>query len=181
MICQKGSLSIHELQEADLPLLLKWLSDPQVLEFYEGRDQQFNTQKVRKKFLDRKDQVNRCIVHYKQKPIGYIQFYELDEGTKRDYGYRNDVVFGLDQFIGEEGWRGKGIGTKLIQTMTTYICEDYNVDRIVMDPQKSNRRAIKCYERCQFTKVKELPRHEFHEGEYRDCALMEYKPKSKKA
>ncbi|MEH1834506.1 MAG: GNAT family protein [Nostoc sp.] len=34
-----------------------------------------------------------------------------------------------------------------------------------------NPRAIRCYEKCGFVKVKLLPAHELHEGEYSDCWL----------
>lgn len=46
---------------------------------------------------------------------------------------------------------------------------------VVMDPQTWNKRAIRCYEKCGIKKVKILPEHEFHEGRYRDCWLIEYK------
>ena len=45
------------------------------------------------------------------------------------------------------------------------------------DPQAWNERAIRCYEKCGFKKVKLLPKHELHEGEYRDCWQIEYKSK----
>lgn len=35
-------------------------------------------------------------------------------------------------------------------------------------------RAIRCYEACGFRKVKRLPAHELHEGQWKDCWLMEY-------
>lgn len=35
----------------------------------------------------------------------------------------------------------------------------------LMDPQAWNERAIACYEKCGFRKVKLLPQHEWHEGE----------------
>jgi len=35
-----------------------------------------------------------------------------------------------------------------------------------------NFRAIRCYEKCGFVKVKLLSGHDFHEGKYQDCWLM---------
>ena len=34
-------IRIRTLNENDFPLLLKWLSDERVLEFYEGRDKKY--------------------------------------------------------------------------------------------------------------------------------------------
>ena len=58
--------------------------------------------------------------------------------------------------------------------MIRYLIEHKKADRIVMDPQTRNTRAIKCYEKCGFKKVKILPSRELHEGEYQDCWLIEY-------
>ncbi len=44
-----------------------------------------------------------------------------------------------------------------------------------MDPQLRNTRAMKCYEKCGFKKIKILPKHELHEGVHQDCWLIEYK------
>lgn len=79
----------------------------------------------------------------------------------------------MDQFIGETDYWNKGIGTLLIHTMVNYLATQKSAARIIMDPQASNKRAIRCYEKCGFEKVKLLPKHEFHEGEFRDCWLIE--------
>ncbi|QHE53355.1 GNAT family N-acetyltransferase [Pontibacillus sp. HMF3514] len=175
-ILQNDELLVRNIHKDDITLLGKWLSNPKVLEFYEGRDKHFDYEKIDSKFLDRSDNVNRCIVEYEGNKVGYIQFYTLDHETKSEYGYKNnELIFGLDQFIGEVELWNQGIGRKLIQSVTTYLIENHEADIVVMDPQKSNMRAIKCYEKCHFIKVKELHQHELHEGEFRDCYLMEYK------
>jgi len=40
--------------------------------------------------------------------------------------------------------------------------------KVVLDPHVTKPRAIRCYEKWGFRKVKLLPRHELHEGERRD-------------
>lgn len=85
-----------------------------------------------------------------------------------------EVIYGMDQFIGEVSYWNKGIGTKLISSVAEYLIREKGADRLVMDPQTQNQRAIHCYEKCGFEKVKLLPKRELHEGEYRDCCLMEY-------
>lgn len=60
--------------------------------------------------------------------------------------------------------------------MVKYLVEHKQADRVVMDPQTRNTRALKCYEKCGFKRIKILPKHEFHEGEYQDCWLIEYTP-----
>lgn len=58
--------------------------------------------------------------------------------------------------------------------MIEFLLVQQKADRIVMDPQTRNERAIHCYEKCGFKKVRLLPKQELHEGIYQDCWLMEY-------
>ncbi|MEC3884781.1 GNAT family N-acetyltransferase [Halobacillus sp. HZG1] len=171
---QKGNVNVRKLKEEDKYLLAKWLSDPTVLEFYEGRDQPFDLAKVNQVFYSSGDFKDKCLVEFGGKGIGYIQFYQLDDKAKNVYGLTNGNVYGIDQFIGEiEHWN-KGLGTLLVTSMVQFLIENKKADRVVMDPQTSNMRAIRCYEKCGFKKVKLLPNREFHEGEYKDCWFMEY-------
>lgn len=80
----------------------------------------------------------------------------------------------MDQFIGETEYWGRGIGTKLIQSMIKYLTEQRIASKIVMDPQTWNERALHVYEKCGFVKKQLLKEHELHEGKYRDCWLIEY-------
>ncbi|MES9684515.1 GNAT family N-acetyltransferase [Gottfriedia acidiceleris] len=117
-----------------------------------------------------------CIVVYENIKIGYIQFYKLDNETKIVYGYENtsEVIYGMDQFIGEIDFWNRGIGSFLVSSMVNYLVNNQNAKKVVVDPQTWNVRAIKCYEKCGFKKIRLLPKHELHEGEYRDCYVMEY-------
>nr|WP_306428723.1 GNAT family N-acetyltransferase [Robertmurraya siralis] len=108
--------------------------------------------------------------------MGYTQYYQLDNETRNLYGYVDvpDIIYGIDQFIGEIEYWNRGIGTLLVKSMVEFLVEQKQADRVVMDPQTSNKRAIRCYEKCGFERVKLLPKNELHEGEYRDCWLIEY-------
>ncbi|NGQ95343.1 acetyltransferase [Brevibacillus sp. SYP-B805] len=161
----------------DKQLLVKWLTSPVVLEFYEGRDNPHDIEKVTQHFYDRNDEVTRCMVELDGQAIGYIQFYPLDHQTKQAYGYdENEVIYGTDQFIGESALWNRGIGKLLVRAVIEYLIHGKGASKVVMDPQSWNERAIRCYESCGFKKVKLLPKHEMHEGELKDCWLIEYSP-----
>lgn len=175
-IYEHDKLVVRTLENQDASLLAKWLSNPEILQYYEGRDCPFNEQLVIEKYFNRDDKVTGCIVEYETVQIGYIQYYLIDDEERREYGYCdiNEIIYGLDQFIGETKYWNKGIGTKLVKSMVEYLLKEKNVDKVIMDPQCWNHRAIACYEKCGFVKKKLLPFHEMHEGEKRDCWLIEY-------
>jgi len=176
MLFQKENLLIRELEWKDKYLLSKWLSDPEVLQYYEGRDNPFDVEKMEQQFFDEEADTTRCIIEFNEVPIGYVQFYKIGEAERRNYGYgeSSEIIYGMDQFIGESAYWNKGVGTQLVRAVVAYLVEAKGADRIVMDPQTWNERAIRCYEKCGFKKVKLLPENELHEGEYRDCWLIEY-------
>ncbi|WP_249435635.1 GNAT family N-acetyltransferase [Paenibacillus sp. Marseille-Q4541] len=178
---EDASLAIRKLQPEDADLLVKWLSDQEVLRYYEGRDRPHDAELVQRHFYENRDEVHACIIQYEGLDIGYIQYYVVESEEIEEYGLTGLVgehIYGMDQFIGEVSYWNRGIGTKLMKLMTRYLTRECGAARIVMDPQAWNTRAIHVYERCGFQKIKLLPNHEWHEGAYRDCWLMEYADKS---
>ncbi|WP_413377606.1 GNAT family N-acetyltransferase [Alkalihalobacillus sp. 1P02AB] len=174
----KGRLKLRVLEKQDRHLLLKWLTDDRVLPFYEGRDSDYDREKIEKDFYGDGPGEVKSIIEFDRKRIGYLQFYPVNTETSVIKDYQSDMmVYGLDQFIGEPTYWNKGIGTKLIQTMLEYLIEEKEAEVIIMDPRIDNERAIACYKKCGFEIVRRLPKQELHEGEYRDCWLMEYRVK----
>lgn len=175
MLFRNGDLLVRELGESDVGLMANWLSDPRVLEYYEGRDRPHDAAMVREHFLARQgDPIVGCIVEYDQSPTGYIQFYPLTNEEKAEYGYPRTLrIYGIDLFIGVPELWGRGIGTHLVTATADYLFDSKGTDRVAVDPQTWNTRAIRCYEKSGFKKVKLLTEHELHEGEMRDCWLME--------
>lgn len=171
------------MEFSDKKLLVKWLSDSEILQYYEGRDKHYNENLVEEKFYNSKRDKTKCIIEYDEKPIGYIQYYILDKEERAEYGYLDfkGTIFGTDQFIGESNHWGQGIGKELMKLMVTFLSMDKGAKKIVLDPQVWNERAIKCYEKSGYRRVKFLPKHELHEGELKDCWLMEYNVKNTEA
>lgn len=175
MLFKNKDITLRHLQEKDKELLVKWLTNSLVLQYYEGRDNPHHLDQVEGKFYRRKDEATRCIVAYKGITIGYAQYYKVNPETSdiTDY-FEKENVYGMDQFIGETNYWNKGIGEKLVTSMVTFLLTEKHANTIIMDPQMTNERAIRCYEKCGFKKIRILPKHEFHEGEHRDCLLMEF-------
>lgn len=180
-ICKSDNLSIRKMMDcmADYALILKWLSDPIVLDYYEGRSNPYNIDKVLKKFAHKtkaESTVIPCIITNSTKDIGYVQYYKT--GTE-NYSLSDEEAFqhltslyALDIFIGETNCWNKGIGTQIIQMLVNYLFDKKNADAIFIDPQTWNKRAIKCYEKCGFQAIKIAEKRELHDGEYKDSLIM---------
>ncbi|GIN87692.1 N-acetyltransferase [Heyndrickxia sporothermodurans] len=160
-LLRNKNLAIRKMAELDFPLMTKWLSDKNVLKYYGDPDHPFDSEKVIKKYLPRvqgKISIIPCIIEYKQQEIGFIQYYLISNQQLNDYGYKNHKrTFGIDQFIGETDYWSKGIGTDLVQAILHFLFTKLKAERVILDPHLDNIRAIRCYEKCGFKKLKELP------------------------
>ena len=104
MDIRKDNIRIRTLTKDDFPLLLKWLSDDRVLEFYGGRDKKYTINSITEHYSKPwKDEVFRVIIEYEGNPIGYGQIYKMYDELYEEYHYpkSNEIVYGMDQFIGE--------------------------------------------------------------------------------
>ncbi|WP_408010620.1 GNAT family N-acetyltransferase [Pseudalkalibacillus sp. A8] len=171
---ESGNFFIRPLEKEDAVLLVKWLNDPEVLQWYEGRDRPHDLHKVYEHFYENDNRVSRNLVMWNQTPIGYVQYYPLSEKEKRIYSYKlHESIYGMDQFIGELDYQNRGVGTDLVNAVVDYLFHELEAEKVVMDPQVRNHRTLRCYEKCGFHPVRCLDSHELHEGKKEDCLLIE--------
>ena len=132
--------------------------------------------RIEEDFYSEEDvEIIRSIIEYDGKSIGYVHMYKLNEELMNEYEYpiTDKIVYGIDQFIGEPEYWDKGIGTKFMKLVLKYLFEEKKAEIVILDPHADNPRAIRCYEKVGFKKIKFLPKHELHDGELVDCFLME--------
>ena len=178
LLVDAGDLSIRRMRDddADYLLMSRWLTDERVLEFVYGRDNPHDLPRVREKFGPRargQSPVVPCILVHCRAAVGYIQYYAVNGGGADEYGLETaEDVYGVDLFIGEPDLWNRGIGTRALSAMVGYLFDEVDARRVVIDPHVANIRAVRCYEKCGFQKVRILPEHELHEGERRDSWLM---------
>lgn len=171
-------VSFRTMNEDDLVLMLKWLTDDRVLEFYDGRDKKYTYETICEHYKEQwADELYRVIIEYDEIPIGYAQIYRVQDELFDEYHYpkTDEMVFAMDQFIGEPEYWNMGIGTEYCRVACQYLHEEMGADRVILDPRKNNPRAIRAYQKAGFEIIKDLPKHELHEGKKEDCVLMEWR------
>ena len=178
VLSEVKQISFRPMKNDDLVLMLKWLTDERVLEFYDGRDKKYTLQTICEHYTEQwSDELYRVIIEYNQIPIGYAQIYRVQGELFDEYNYRktDEKIYAMDQFIGEPEYWNMGIGTEYCKVVCQYLREEMCADGVILDPRKNNPRAIRAYLKAGFKIIKELPEHEFHEGKKEDCVLMEWK------
>lgn len=172
-----GDIRIRSLTSNDYLLLYKWLSDDRVLEFYSGRDKHYTYQDIVDKYSKIIPGRIKAIIEYKGKPVGYCQIYRVRGELYSEYGYpeSGEIVYAMDQFIGEVDYWNKGIGSSFIKMVFDYLKTIESADAVILDPHVNNPRAVKAYTKAGFRIIKDLPKHELHEGKMEDSYLMEYR------
>jgi len=180
-IYKDDEIAVRKMEDCidDYNLMVKWLSNPVVLEYYEGRNNPFDYDRVIHKFGPRakgEEPVIPCILEYKERPIGYLQYFRIEAEEYKVSEIINlqtySSPYGIDLFIGETNHWNKGVGTKLLLAGLRYLFEYENADVIFIDPLTSNKRAIRCYEKCGFKPVGIIENRELQEGKYKDSLIM---------
>jgi aminoglycoside 6'-N-acetyltransferase len=145
---------LRPVEEADVDLLLRWHTDPQVLRFWDGETFTRVTMLVE---LAR-DDVAPYLVHADGEPVGYLQVWGGPEG-------------GIDMFLVPEA-RGRGLGSDAGRAMARHLRDERSWTRITVDPYAWNDVAVRAWRKAGFV---EVSRHEV-DGEHRSpWVLMEFR------
>ncbi len=182
-----GDLVVRLMRDetSDYELMSRWLSDERVLEFYDGRDNRLSVEGAREKYGPRsrgEGSVASCILELAGEPIGYLQFYRTDDFDEwmTVLGLAPEPArYSIDIFIGEPELWNLGLGTRALRSVLDHLFGDRHASEVVITPFAWNERAIRCYEKSGFRKVRLMPEVELHEGKLQDEWLMVAKPPSR--
>lgn len=154
-------LVLRPMTENDIPLMHGWLQRPHIVQWWGGEaERPKSLAETHAKYLPRvlaEEQVTPYIVMLGSRPIGYAQSYvAMGSGD----GWWEDItdpgVRGIDQSLGEEADLGQGLGTRLVTALVELLFRDARVTRIQTDPDPTNGRAIRCYEKAGFRALREI-------------------------
>ena len=124
----------------DFPLLLKWLSTDHVKEWWNDGDD--TLEKVAAHYGEKNNTARFILLATEEadkEPIGYFQYY-----------FEASDAIGIDQFIGEENYLNRGVGTRAIKMFVEMIARQHRPALIILDPSSENKRAVRCYEKVGF-------------------------------
>jgi aminoglycoside 6'-N-acetyltransferase len=158
-------VSLRLLVESDLPDLVRWLSDPEVVQFY--GEPPVSVDEARRDYIDPDvHPVWRFVIEHEGRGIGEIQYHHPYPGTEWEWSV------GIDIFIGEPDARNRGLGAEAVRTLLRYLFEVKRCHIVTIDPEVANARAIRSYEQAGFRLDGVLRHHAFEHGEYVDTHFM---------
>ena len=102
-IIKEKEISLRLLREQDKNLLLKWLTDERVLNYWEGKSAIFDLTRIEEDFYSEEGLI-RAIIEYQGQAIGYLQMYKLDNEALELYmkaflSYKGREIF---DFLSED-------------------------------------------------------------------------------
>lgn len=165
-------ITFEPLAESHFGLLLHWLEKPHVKAWWD-KDIKWTPSLIQKKYADYingykklilqgkmiKNPIYAFIIVFKKIPIGYIQYYNVHD-FPREQSYYDTLELpvscaGLDWYIGETVFIGKGVGTKAFDGfLKQHIFPSFNY--VFVDPDTDNITAISVYKKIGFEVIKKV-------------------------
>lgn len=151
------NISFRQITLDDIPIMHAWFNKVHVQKFYSLRS--WTEIEVLNKLLpniEHKKPLYGFIALLDGSPIGYLQYCQVKDFPWLEQEFESEVVenaAGLDFFIGELEWTGKGLGSKIIEYfLNTMIWPNFKF--CVVDPDVQNLQSIKMFEKCGFSRHK---------------------------
>jgi AacA4 family aminoglycoside N(6')-acetyltransferase len=153
-------VTLRLMTERDLPMLHNWLNRPHIVEWWGGDEARPTLAEVQAHYLPAvlaAQSVTPYIAMLGDEAIGYAQSYVAlgsDDGWWEDE--TDPGVRGIDQSLADRGQLGKGLGTRLVHALVELLFAQPEVTRVQTDPDPRNLRAIRCYEKAGFVRLRTI-------------------------
>ncbi|MEI6553712.1 MAG: GNAT family protein [bacterium] len=136
----------------DVQMRVRWLNNHQAVLYAIDEPNHITTEESQNKWFDtyeEKESIGTKKFFTILSDGKYIGFMGLSNINKK---IGNASVFIL---IGEDGYRGRGIGKQSMDHLIKYAFEDLNLKSLYLEVDKSNLPAIRLYDKLGFKKIGE--------------------------
>jgi aminoglycoside 6'-N-acetyltransferase len=149
---QSAAYAFRPMTAEDLPMVRGWLVTPHVAEWWGDPADQFGlvSEDLNEPAMD------QFIVVASGRPFAYLQCYWQSNWTEQNgLGAHPPGTRGIDQFIGEPDMTDRGHGSTFIRVFVDRLLTA-GTPRVITDPNPTNCRAIRAYEKAGFRRQREM-------------------------
>lgn len=164
-------ISFHPVRAEDLPMLARWMERPHWRQWWGEPDTELE---LVRDMIEGRDTTRPFIFREDGRDAGYIQvWYVKDQqgpAVLQEYPWLTLLpmeAVGVDLSIADGDRLSQGLGTEVLRTFVRALRRQGH-DRIVIDPDPANARALKAYRKAGFREMPHLL------GRTGDCLLMEH-------
>lgn len=164
-----GEVRLRPLVEEDIPLLTRWLFDPEILHWLQLSEDpaELRTEEaVRERFermqADPFTETWR-IDAVEGRPVGQIELVDIHPLQRRAE---------MHLLVGEKDTWGRGYGTRAVRRLLGHAFEDLRLRRVSTMADADNTRVIRLFERCGFEREGLLRRHRLRHGQPVDMVIV---------
>ena len=136
---------VRTATSADLPLLRRWVGQPHWREWWGDPEKAVAEISAALESIE----TEPLIVELDGKAVAYIQSYDPHLADGHPYQDQPFGTLGLDISIGPAELLGNGHGPAILTEFTNQLFEEGCV-RVIVDPDPSNKRAIRAYQKAGF-------------------------------
>lgn len=163
-------IGFRPVTREDFPLLHRWLTTPEVQAWWRSDTRSLGD--VEREYgpqADGSDATRSFLILVAGQPAGMIQCYRHADYPDWDEAVGIPSAAGIDYLIGEDGQRGRGIGSAAIAAFTAIVFGLYpEINSIVSVPQQGNRASCRALEKAGFSLLEE---RELHTGDPSDAGI----------
>lgn len=145
---RSGRFDFRPVGPADRPLVRRWLAMPHVRVWWGDPDGE-ETNIFEEPWTGPVDQM---IVALEDRPIGYIQSYDVAIDGAGAFEGQPPGTRGVDQFLGEPDLVGRGLGSGFVAAWTDHLFA-IGAPRVVTDPDPLNLAARRAYAKAGFREL----------------------------
>lgn len=163
-------ISFRPVTAEDLPMLADWLARPHWRQWWGEPEEELNN--IRD-MVEGRDTTRPLIFQEGGLDKGYIQIWFVGDQQASeiagDYPWLDLLpaeAVGVDLSIAAEEDLSRGLGTRTLQAFVSQLRKEGH-ERIIIDPDPANLRAVKAYRKAGFQEIEALL------GRTGDCLLME--------
>ena len=151
------TLTLRALElERDLPLVNRWMNDPQVAFFWQEQGDMAHTRAYLETQLNDAHSLP-VIGCFDGHPFGYFEVYWAREDRIAPFYDVHDFDRGWHVLVGEPAFRGRAWFTAWFPSLMHYLfLDDCRTMRIVAEPRADNERLLRNSAKTGFSQIKEF-------------------------